>query len=179
MVISKTVAVMAVAGVLLAGCGGSSKKDAAGPSSSSSSTASSATLTKAEFLAKMNKVCSDVNGEINKLPEPSGPTDYANVVTNLQGTTKLFPAFLGQVDSLVGQSPDKVELQSKWVTPEKDELGKFSAAAQKVIADAQAHSAAKVETDIGGLNEANTNSKTIGSYLDSYGLTECAKLEDS
>ena len=113
------------------------------------------------------------------MPEPSGPTDYANVVSNLQGTTKLFPAFLSQVDRLVGQSPDRTELQTKWVEPEKDELGKFAAAAEKVIADAQGHNAAKVQTDIGGLNEANTNSKAIGSYLDGYGLTECANLEDS
>ena len=183
------------AALVLAGCGGSAKSAGSTPTipgssteatsagSSSPGTSSPAStggsLTKADFVTQMNKVCNAVNTRVQALPQPAAATDFPNVIANLTGTVKEFPAFLDQVDSLVKQSPDAAELQQKWVTPEHTELANFTAAAAKVVADARAKDATKINTDITGLQEANSNSKTIGTYLTGYGLTECASLEDS
>jgi len=165
--------------LLLAGCGGSSKPASKASGATSNSSSSGATLSKADFIAQVNKICSTENTKLQAIPAPTGATDYAAIVTNLTGTLSEFKNYLQQAEAIVPKSPDAAELQSKWIEPEKTELIKVESAISKMVADAQAKDSAKVQADAANLDSASSASKDIGTFLSSYGLTECANLEDS
>ncbi|MDQ2957230.1 MAG: hypothetical protein M3Y42_09725 [Actinomycetota bacterium] len=165
-------------GLSVAGCSGSSKsKPGTFASTLPSATGASGTLTKTEFLNKMNSVCAAIDTERKVLPTPSGPTDYANIAANLSGTLRLLPAFIAQADALVQRSPDKVELNAKWLSIEKADFAAVKPLAEKMVADSDAKDATKVPADGEALSGAPDHSATIADYMTSYGLTECATLE--
>ena len=187
--------VLGIAGLAVAtslamsACSSSSSKStpSTGSSSSSSDTASSTTsatggagaLSKADFLTQANKVCAGVNTKLATLPKPTSPKDFTNIIGSLNGTTSLFGPYLTQVGKLASQTADADELQSKWIGPETKELTAFKAAAEKVVADARAKDAAKVQTDSQAISQTQTGAASIASYLNGYGLSECAQLETS
>jgi hypothetical protein len=183
--------VVALAAVGLAGCGGSSKPatQAQGGSTSTSAkplsssppsvTPTPATLSKADFVAKMNTVCVDFNTKIQQLPQPADAEDYGAIVANLQGTVTLFPQFVKEAEVLIARSADKETLTDNWLTVEQSDFAAFAPAAKKFVADAKAKNAAKVQADAKELDAAPDHSEAIAGFMSGYGLKSCAILERS
>ncbi len=191
------VAVLATLG--LSACGGSSQDTTAAPqaagstSTSASSTPSPTatptpspspspsptTLTKAEFVTKMEAVCVDTNTKVDSLPQPSGAEDYAGLGAAVAGTLKLFPQYLKQAEALVAKSGDKATLTAHWLTPEKVDFAAAGPALKKFLADIKAKDRAAVAADAKALDAMPDHSAPIAKFLTGYGLKSCAALEDS
>jgi hypothetical protein len=185
--------IVALAAVGLAGCGSSSKPATqaqggststlvSSPSSTAPSLTASATpttLSKTEFLAKMNAVCVDFNTKIQQLPQPSDAEDYAAIAANIQGTVTLLPQYIKQAETLVARSADKEALTDNWLTVEKSDFVAFAPAAKKFVTDAKAKNAAKLQADGKELDAAPDHSEAIAGFMSGYGLKSCAILERS
>ena len=80
-------------GLGTAGC--TSSKDKPGTFASTVPSTNTATaLTKADFIVKMNAVCSAVDQQRKALPTPAGLTDYPVIAQNLSGTLRILPSFI-------------------------------------------------------------------------------------
>lgn len=165
-------------GASLVGCSGSSGNKS-GSFASNLPTAATGMLTKADFLSKMNAVCSAVDTQRKALPTPSGLDDYPNIIANLSGTLRLLPSFISQADALVQRSSDKAELTEKWLTFERSDFAAVKPIAQRMVADSTAKDSAKVAADGEALSGAPDHSSAIAAFMNSYGLTTCATLEAS
>ena len=163
-----------LAGLSLAGCSGSSKKPG-GFSTSLPSTAS--TLSKADFVSRMNAVCAAIDTQRKALPTPSGLTDYPAISANLSGTLRILPAFIAQADSLVSRSPDRDLLNRSWLSIEKSDFATIKPIAERMVTDSNAQDASKVAADGEALSGAPDHSDTIATFMSGYGLTSCASLE--
>jgi hypothetical protein len=163
-----------LAGLSVAGCSGSSKK----PGSFASTLPSTAsTLTKAEFVTKMNAVCSAIDTQRKALPTPSGLTDYPAISANLSGTLRILPSFIAQADALVNRSPDRDLLNRSWLSIEKSDFATIKPIAERMVTDSNAKDATKVAADGEALSGAPDHSDTIATFMSGYGLTTCASLE--
>ncbi|MGI8667168.1 MAG: hypothetical protein ACR2N4_14270 [Jatrophihabitans sp.] len=160
----------------LAGCSSSSKDKGSFPTALPS-TDSTSTLSKTDFLARMNAVCSAIDAQRKALPTPAGLTDYPNIAANLSGTLRILPAYLTQAEVLVRRSADKAELTSKWIAVEQSDFATIKPIAERMVADSTAKDEAKVSEDGEELSTVPDHSSTIADYLTGYGLTSCASLE--
>jgi hypothetical protein len=177
---------VSLAAFVLAACGSSGPaKPADTTTGSETSQASAQTstppapsgLSKADFVSKANALCRKTVGKIDALPTPSGPTDYAAIVTSLEATLALFPQWLGEAKALVAQSSDEDELTSKWLALDESDFNAQKALFTRVLAAAKAKNATETAKLAGQLGQAPSHSDGIAKYLTSYGLTDCAKLE--
>ncbi|MDQ1741745.1 MAG: hypothetical protein QOE23_84 [Pseudonocardiales bacterium] len=185
------VAVLATLG--LSACGGSSQDTTAAPQAagSTSTPASSTpsptptpspsptTLTKAEFVTKIEALCVDTTTKVDGLPQPSGAEDYAAMGAAVEGTLKLFPQYVKQAEALVAKSGDKATLTAHWLTPEKVDYTAAEPALKKFLADIKAKDRAAVAADAKALDAMPDHSAPIAKFLTGYGLKSCAALEDS
>lgn len=172
--------------VMLTGCGssgpsGASTVSSAAPSQSPGTASGSAAplLTKADFVAKMNAVCSTIDAKRKALPAPASPTDYAAVATFTKGTLTLVPQFLSEAEALIAQSPDKAELTAKWLVYEKGDFAVAKPIAERLLAAGNAKDAAAVNTYATKLSQVTDHSSQIASFMTTYGLNTCATLESS
>ena len=163
-----------LAGLSLAGCSSSSKKSG-GFATSLPSTAS--TLSKAEFVTKMNAVCTAIDTQRKALPTPAGLDDYPAISANLSGTLRILPAFIAQADNLVSRSADRDLLNRSWLSIEKADFATIRPIAERMVVDSNAKDAAKVAADGEALSSAPDHSDTIATFMSGYGLTSCASLE--
>jgi hypothetical protein len=136
------------------------------------------TLTKAEFVSKMNAVCAAINSQRQALPQPSGLTDYTAISANLSGTLRLLPALISQADQLIGRTADKASLTTNWLSLEKSDFAAVKPIAERMVTDSNAKDAEKVASDGEALSGAPNHSDTIASFMTSYGLTSCATMEN-
>ena len=163
-----------VLAALLAGCSSSKK-----PGSFASSLPNTAgTLSKAEFVSKMNAVCSAIYSQRQALPQPSGLTDYTAISANLSGTLRLLPSLISQADQLIGRTADKATLTVNWLSVEKADFATIKPIAERMVADSNAKNAEKVAADGEALSGAPNHSDTIASFMTNYGLTTCASMEN-
>ncbi len=182
----------AVAAVLgLSACGGSSNDTAVAPqatgstSTSASSTPSPTptpsptTLSKAEFVTKMEAVCVDFNTRIQQLPQPADAQDFTGIAANVQGSLKLFPQYIKQADTLVARSADKATLTQHWLSPEKSDFAAAEPALKKFIADVKAKNRATIVADAQAMDKLPDHSQAIAGFMSGYGLKSCAILENS
>jgi hypothetical protein len=167
---------IAVLAAGIAGCSSSSKKSGEF-ASTLPSTAS--TLTKAEFVSKMNAICTAIDTQRKALPTPSGPTDYLAIAANLSGTLRILPSFIAQADQLVTRSPDRDSLNRNWLSIEKSDFATIKPIAERMVVDSNAKDSAKVSADGEALSSAPDHSSTIATFMTGYGLTSCASLEQS
>jgi hypothetical protein len=183
---ARLVAPLALAGLVLAGCGGSPSHSAApagSPASSNSPTPtpSSSTpkghLSKPDFLIRMNALCSSVDAQVKALPTPTAATDYAAISANLTGTLKLRPSFLSRAEALIAQAAERAALEKNWLAIEKADLAAFTPPAQRMLAHSKAHDAAKVQADANVLSALPDHSSRLATYLNGFGLGSCAQLE--
>jgi|GEM_PF-2141203 len=177
-----------LAATALTACGGSSEKTAEPAQSSTTSSSStpsptpspSATLlSKADFVAKMDAVCSGVITKLDRLPKPTSETDYASLDALAQGTLALFPPYIKQAETLVGQTADKETLTANWLTLEKADFATQGPALKKFVADIKARNRAAVNADLQSLDALPDHSAKIAGFMSGYGLKSCAKLQDS
>jgi hypothetical protein len=165
---------LAAVGVL-AGCSSSSKKPGTFASTLPNTAAA---LSKAEFVSKMNAVCSAIYSQRQALPQPSGLTDYPAISANLSGTLRLLPSLITQADQLIGRTADKATLTNNWLSIEKSDFATIKPIAERMIADSNAKNAEKVAADGEALSGAPNHSDTIATFMTNYGLTSCATLEN-
>lgn len=102
---------------LLPGCGGSDS-EAAGAQSSASPTTSPA-LSKADYLAAAEQVCSDVTTQIQGLPRPTG-ADAAE--RGLRSILDLTLAATTELEELAAPQPDAAELERIFTDPLREGL---------------------------------------------------------
>lgn len=133
---------------------------------------------KAAFVAKANAVCKETDAKIKALPEPSGPTDYAAIIADGEASLSEFPGFITKIKAAVAESPDKDELTTKWVAADEADFAGQKPLLDKVLAAAKAHDAAQTSQYLDQLSNYKDHSAGIASYLNSYGLTDCATLEN-
>lgn len=136
------------------------------------------TLSKAEFVSKMNAVCAAIDSQRQALPQPSGLTDYTAISANLSGTLRLLPALISQADQLIGRTADKATLTTNWLSLEKSDFAAVKPIAERMVTDSNAKDAQKVAADGEALSGAPNHSDTIASFMTSYGLTSCATMEN-
>src|SRR6185312_15551591 len=160
---------------LVAGCSSSSKKPG---TFASSLPATSGSLSKAEFISKMNAVCSAISSQRQALPQPAGLTDYTAISANLSGTLRLLPSLIAQADQLIGRTADKATLTTNWLAVEKADFAAVKPIAERMVADSNAKDAEKVAADGEALSGAPNHSDTIASFMTTYGLTTCASMEN-
>ena len=178
------------AAVLLAACSSSSKSGntpssppasmTSQSSTSSSSTANgSGTLSKADFSAQANALCKATYPKVHPGPEPTSATDYPALVAYAKATLTEFGPFRQKVQALIAQSADKDELTAKWIALDEADVRASTPLLQQLVAAVAAQQTSKVDELVKQLGAQPDNSATISKYLDSYGLTECAKLESA
>lgn len=172
----------------LSACGGSSPS-ATAPQKTSPSTLSSSVarkpapspspqlLTKAQFVAKMDPVCVDFTTRIQRLPQPTSEEDYTTLAAAMDGTLKLFPAYIKQAEALVSRAVDKATLTENWLTVEKSDFAALAPALRKFIADVKAKNNGKLAADLHALDLAPDHSEAIAGFMSGYGLKSCAILE--
>lgn len=181
----------ALAAVSLSACGGSSK-DAAAPGRATAATSTSvsatpsptptpspATLSKAEFVSKMEAVCLDFTTRIDGLPQPASQQDFATIATDIQGTLTLYPQYIRQADALVNRSADKARLTRSWLSVEKSDFAASEPALKKLVADVKAKNRTAVAADLKALDKVPDHSEAIAAFMSGYGLKKCAALQSS
>jgi len=183
------VAVIAAAGIVAAcSSSGSAKSDNTGATppatttvapSSTVSTTAAGTLAKADFVSKANALCASTYPKVHPGPAPTSATDYVATAKYAQVTLDEFPPFSQKAKALVARSADKDELTAKWIAVDEADVAAEKPLLQQLIAAANAHEEAKVQQIEDQLGSAPDHSEQTGTYLTSYGLTECAKLETS
>ncbi|HEV2887869.1 MAG TPA: hypothetical protein VGX49_13225 [Jatrophihabitans sp.] len=150
-----------LAAVGLSACAGSSKnatapQKATGTTSTASSSVpapspSPTLLTKAEFVAKMDAVCVDFTTKFQQLPDPMDADDYVNIAASVDGTLKLFPAFIKQAEALVGRSADKATLTDNWLSIEKADFAAVEPGLKRFLVDLKAKNQAKIVAEASAL----------------------------
>lgn len=174
-------AVLAALG--LSACGAPAKNTSAPRHTSPAAAASTprpkpspTTLTKAQFVTKMEAVCTDFDTRMKAL-KPKNEQDLGGIVAGLQGTLQLFPQYIQQAEALVGRSPDKAVLTRNWLRLEKSDYAAFAPAVGKYLADVKAGNAAAVAADARALGALPDHSEAIADFMSGYGLDGCAELE--
>jgi hypothetical protein len=201
------VGLLVVAPLALTACGGSSSTTAAStpaPTSAASSSSAAAvtsspaggpatsggsttvtssapppTGAKAVFITKADAVCTTTIAKVKALPVPSGEADYTNLLANLVGTESLFQSYIDQIKVLVAQSPDKAELTSKWVSLEESDYVAAQPVLGELISALKAKDQVAVQTAGNKLDGVPDHTTEMASFLKTYGLASCAKLESS
>jgi hypothetical protein len=185
--IAATIGVLTVG--LVSGCSGGSSGSgnsapttpATGSTSSSSSAAapSGNSLSKEDFLTAMNADCKTTNAKIKANAAPTGPTDYDGIQKYLAVVLAERDPFYQRADALVGQTEDKTELTTKWLTPAEKMAAEQDPLFSQLVAAAKAKDDAKLTALFAQLSALDDTSDQIASFLTSYGLTDCADLEGS
>ncbi|HEY3715541.1 MAG TPA: hypothetical protein VGL39_13530 [Jatrophihabitantaceae bacterium] len=190
------VAVVAAAGIVAAcSSSGSAKSDntgtttpaatpaatSAAPSTTQHATTSEASgqLSKTEFIAQANTLCTSLDAKVKMLPTPSSLTDYPAIVTYTRAALDWFPPFSGRAKALVARSADTDELTAEWITLDESDYAAQKPLLAQLLAAAQAKQSAKVEQLYSALDNTPDHSDAEAAYLNSYGLTECAKLDQA
>lgn len=190
---------LALLGLVLAGCGGSSSHSAPPAGSTASSASSpgsgptgpstpagfastsagtpSGVLSKPDFLIKMNALCSAIDAQRQALPKPTGATDFAAISVNLTGTMRLLPSLISHAEALMKPYAQRAELDKNWLDIERADYAVLKPIAERLVAHANAHDAAKVQADANAMSAAPDHSSSLSTYLNGYGLSSCAHLE--
>jgi hypothetical protein len=157
----------------------SSAGSASAPASGSSSSRSGATVdpSKAAFIKQIDAVCADTDAKVSALPGPSSATDYATLQADITSTETLFNAYISKIEALVAQSPDKAALTTNWVALEKVDFNAARPHLDALVAALKAKNAAAIQAAEGALDNVSDHSEQMGTFLRTYGATDCAKLE--
>jgi len=134
-------------------------------------------LSKPDFLIKMNAFCSAVDAQRQALPTPKGATDFAAISVNLSGTMRLLPSLISHAEALMKPFAQRAELEKNWLDVERADYAAMKPIAERMIADADAHDAAKVQADADAMTAVPDHSAILISYLKDFGLDSCAHLE--
>ncbi len=185
----------ALLGLVLAGCGGSSSHSTAAGSAASTPAGSAASsspatgfastsagtpaghLSKADFVIRTNALCSAVDAQRKALPTPASATDFAAISTNLTGSMRLLPSLISHAQTLVAQSADQANLEKNWLSVERADYAMAQPIVERMVADSNAHDAAKVQADGDALDAMPDHSSSLIAFLTGYGLSSCASLE--
>jgi len=171
----------------LAACGGGGSAAKSSPTASTSSPGGSSaatskasgtgTLSKADFIAKADAVCSSIDTQVKDLPTPTSQTDYAGILADLSGTQSLFQTYIAQIEPLIAQSPDQAALTSNWLAVEKSDYVAALPAPTEMLQALQAKDPVAIDAAGSKLDSAPDHSADMATYLKSYGLTDCYQLE--
>ena len=134
-------------------------------------------LTKAEFVASMNNVCTTAATARKQLQPPTSNTDYAAVLRYFSGLRSLLIPYLSQADKLVSRSSDQKQLRAQWLSIESGDFAKARPIIDEVIVASQAQNATLVGQLLDQLNALPNHTPAIARYMNSYGLTECGEFE--
>lgn len=169
----KSLAVTACCAALLtpalAGC--ASSDGTGGP------TASGSRISKADFIAKANALCTSTHTSLHAA-QPSGATDYPGILAFDAKTLKEEPIFIAQVTALADKSPDKAALHAQWIDLNIAQFNAQKPLIAKVDAAATARDQSQLIAAVQQVAALPENDKVPGEidYLNKYGLTACASL---
>jgi len=163
----KSLALTACSAVVLAGV-------LAGCSSSGGSSGSK--LSKADFVTQANAACASTLAKVKAAPTPSSLTDYANIISFDQVALKEEAAYLKTITALVDRSPDAAELHKNWVDLDSAQFAAQKPLVEKMNAAAAAKNQSQLAAAANQVAALPDNSAKETSYLNKYGLTDCAAL---
>lgn len=136
----------------------------------------SGTVSKAEFVSRMNVVCAGVSRTL-AASAPKSLTDYPALRDFAAATLTLFQAYITQAKTLAAKTADRAELNDKWISVEEADFNRGKPLLIQLVAAADAKDKAKIdalESQVGALPD---HSAAIASFMTGYGLTDCAQLE--
>ncbi|HST47296.1 hypothetical protein [Jatrophihabitans sp.] len=140
---------------------------------------SATTLTKAQFVTKMEAVCADFDTRIQAVTNSKDPKTVAGIVTVTQTILTLYPQYLKQADALVGRSSDKATLTRNWLRLEKSDFAGVEPVLKRYLADVKALDSDAVAVDAKVLDALPDHSEAIAGFMSGYGLKKCAALQSS
>ena len=156
---------IAVAALLVAGCGGGSSSTTG--ASGASGASGSAPLSKEEFVSQANAICADTNDQIEALEAPPQGASVQEVVPLLTQELAIARDSAAKLEELTPPG----ELQA-----ERDKLvantNKEEALAVKIVAAAKANDADQAQS-LG--QQLDALDKQDNGIANSIGLTECTK----
>jgi hypothetical protein len=156
---------IAVAALLVAGCGGGSSSSTTGASGASGASGSTP-LSKEEFVSQANAICKETNAKIEGLKAASS-TSLSDLSAMVQQEIPVNDATYAKVSALTPPP----ELEAKF--------NQLLSAAKSQIALANQFVDAAKTNDVNQANDILAKAKTLNSQFNSaaksMGLTECAK----
>jgi hypothetical protein len=187
--------IAAAAVITLAGCAATTSGHGSAPATSSSGAgapatseaptsepptstepSASGTLSKADFVSRMNVVCAGVSRTLTT-SAPTSVTDYPALRNFAAATLTLFQAYITQAKTLAAKTADSADLNDKWISVEESDFNRGKPLLVELIAAADAKDAAKVDALESQLGALPDHSAAIASFMTAYGLTDCAQLE--
>jgi hypothetical protein len=138
-------------------------------------TTATPTLTHEQFVADANQVCRQASAQI---PAASDPFDLASIAATLRADQAVLPQFLQQEQTLVATQPDRAGLDADWLRPMQQDLTAASPLIQQFLSDYDSGQMAAAEQVVEEISAAPDHRDTIVAHLQSYGLTDCAALEE-
>jgi hypothetical protein len=138
-------------------------------------TTATPTLTHDQFVAEANQVCRQASAQI---PAASDPFDLASIAATLRADQAVLPPFLRQEQALATTQPDGASLEASWLQPMQQDLTAASPLIQQFLSDYDSGQTAAAEQVVEEISVAPDHRDTIVPYLQTYGLTDCAALEE-
>ena len=136
-------------------------------------------LSKADSSSKMNAVCSAVYASARRCRAVRADRLHGDLGQPRPAPYGCCRRFITQADQLVGRSSDRATLTKNWLSIEKSDFAAVKPIAERMVADSNAKNADKVAADGEALSNAPNHSDTIATFMTSYGLTNCATLEQA
>lgn len=156
-----------VASLALAGCTSGSPTPSRTTSPSSSS---SAALSRTQFVAQANAICSAELAEVRSI-DPGFHT-----ITTIPASVDAYVALLRttkvEFEKLIAAQPDAGTLLARWAIPTWATSSATESAMRRLKSDAQGHATAAVTRDLHQIAELKPGLE-VERFLKSYGLTHC------
>jgi hypothetical protein len=153
---------------LLAGCGGAKK---AAPPATSPTSAAPSPLSRAAYVAAVNKVCVDVGTATDAVPEPKAAADYP---TALNGIIGALEGGQRKLRALVPPAADQAAVESNLLALNDEQVAALRAALPKVQAAAGRGDKAGAEAAFNaGAEEFGKVAGRQEAWAKSFGLTDC------
>lgn len=127
-------------------------------------------MTKADYVAAVDKICDRVTTEGEKIPEPKTADDYLAATNTI---IALIDAAQAEARALVPPAEDAAALESNFYAVNDAQSAAFKAAMPDLQSAAQADDLAAAEKAFGEAAEAGETTDAQDKYMTDYGLASC------
>jgi hypothetical protein len=127
-----------------------------------------------QFIDQANALCRQISAQI---PLATDPTDLQGLSNAVNASLSVYPGFLGQVSNLIATQPDQPNLAANWLSPMQtdfDAARGLGAQFVQAVRDGDTETANQLLDQISAAPDHRTDVET---FLNGYGLTDCATLE--
>ena len=148
-------------------------------SSGGGSSSGGSKLSKADFITQADAQCAATLKQLNAIVQPTGPTDFAAILTSDKFAETAEPALLKTLSDLADRTDDSAALHKNWLDVDTADFAAQKPFLVKFDAAATAKDSAQLTTLANQATAVPDHSADSAKYLTSYGLKDCASLENS